>query len=340
VALVIVFDTSGDDDPVTTSDWVLAVGAMLLMLLLAAWASWRVLLLLARRYTAKRFSELQLALGAYWALITAFTLAIVLLLSFEERTAYSMEWLGLAILVQWLFWRWLQRGALWLALRRPPPPLGTLLLLRVFKPSERSEAFIDRFLARWRFACPVWMIAGPDLAGAYMEPDEFFAYLGRRLHERFITNAGEVPGRLAAMDNARDPDGRFRVNELFCADTTWQPAVLSLIDSASVVLLDLREYTPQRAGTRFELEALLRHAPLHKVLVVVDAHERLDDIRHEIESIWQAVTNDTPCTSRAPSLQLVRLASGSDAEMLGLFRAAAAAAARSAAISQEVTPER
>ena len=46
VALVIVLDTSGDDDPVTPSDWILAVGAMLLMLmlLLAAWASWRMLL--------------------------------------------------------------------------------------------------------------------------------------------------------------------------------------------------------------------------------------------------------------------------------------------------------
>jgi hypothetical protein len=91
VALVIVLDTSGDDDPVTPSDWILAVGAMLLMLLMllvAAWASWR-------------------------------------------------------------------------------------MLLRVFKPSERSEAFIDRFLARWRFAGPVWMIAGPDLAGAFMEPTNF-----------------------------------------------------------------------------------------------------------------------------------------------------------------------
>ena len=313
---------------------------MLLMLLLAAWASWRMLLRLAWRYTAKRFSELQLALGAYWALITAFALAIVLLLSFEERTAHSMEWLGLAILLLWQLWRWLQRAALWLALRRPAPLLGALLLLRVFKPSERSEAFIDRFLARWRFAGPVWMIAGPDLAGAFLEPDEFFAYLGRRLHERFITNPAELPSQLAAMDNARDPDGRFRVNELFCANTTWQPAVLALIDRASVVLLDLREYTRHRAGTRFELEELLRRAPLHKVLVIVDANHPLDEIRQEIESIWQAIGGGSPATTGAPLLQMVRLARGSDAEMLGLFRAAAAAAARTTEMDQDEASKR
>ena len=49
------------------------------------------------------------------------------------------------------------------------PPRSPLLLLRVFKPSGRSEAFMDRFLARWRFAAPVWMIGGPDLAAEVID---------------------------------------------------------------------------------------------------------------------------------------------------------------------------
>jgi hypothetical protein len=101
------------------------------------------------------------------------------------------------------------------------------------------------------------MIAGPDLAGAYMEPDEFFAYLRRTLHERFINDSDKLNEALLNLDQTRDPDGRFRVNELFCANTTWQATVLSLIDRAAVVMLDLREYTKQRAGTRFELAHLL-----------------------------------------------------------------------------------
>ena len=312
------------DDPLTASDWGWGVLTLMVLTAVAAYASWRMLMRLARRYNDKCFSELQLALGAYWALITAFTLAVVLFMSFEQRTGASMEWLGLGILLCWWLWRWLQRVALWLVLRRCPEPLGALLLLRVFKPSDRSEAFTDRFLAHWRFAAPVWMIAGPDLAGAYMEPDEFFAYLRRRLHERFITNPAGLADRLAAMDNVRDPDGRFRVNELFCANTTWQPSVQALIDQAGVVLLDLREYTPQRAGTRFELAELLRRAPLHKVLVVVSVHDDAVLIQREIEAIWQQV--GVPAGGVAPALQLISLGEGSDAEMRGLFRAAASAA--------------
>lgn len=326
--LGVVLDTS-PDAALTARDWAWGLAALAMMMVVAGYAAWRMLMRLARRYNDKCFSEQQLALGAYWALITSFTLALVLLLSFEQRTAYSMEWLGLLILVFWLVWRWLQRAALWLARRGAAQPLGALLLLRVFKPSERSEAFTDRFLARWRFAGPVWMIAGPDLAGAYMEPDEFFAYLRRRLHERFVTDPATLPDRLAKMDNGRDPDGRFRVNELFCANTTWQPAVLSLIDRAGVVLLDLREYTSQRAGTRFELGELLRRVPLRKVLVLVSAHDDAAQIQREIEAIWQQVGAEAAAGVPAPCLQLISLGHGSDAEMLGLFRAAARGACTS-----------
>jgi hypothetical protein len=324
---------SSTDDALTASDWVWGGLALTGMTAVASYASWRMLMRLARRYNDKCFSELQLALGAYWALITSFTLAVVLFLSFEQRTGASMEWLGLGILVCWWLWRWLQRGALWLVLRRRPEPLGALLLLRVFKPSDRSEAFTDRFLAHWRFAAPVWMIAGPDLAGAYMEPDEFFAYLRRRLHERFITDPTGLADRLATMDNERDPDGRFRVNELFCANSTWQPTVQALIDKAGVVLLDMREYTSQRAGTRFELAELLRRVPLHKVLVVVGAKDDATLIQREIEAIWQQVGG--AASGVAPALQLISLGEGSDAEIRGLFRAAARAATSAAQRSAE-----
>ncbi|MES2839667.1 MAG: hypothetical protein V4794_05270 [Pseudomonadota bacterium] len=319
-------DPSPDAELAGWADWVLALLVIAALLGAAAFASWRMLLRLARRYADKRFSELQLALGAYWALITAFSLTLVLLLSFDERTGASMEWLGLAMLIVWVVWRLLLRLALRLAVRRAPAPLGPLLLLRVFKPSSRSEAFTDRFLARWRFAAPVWMIAGPDLAGAYMEPDEFFAFLRRRLHERFITHADQLPQALAAMDNARDPDGRFRVSELFCANTTWQATVLALIERAGVVMLDLREYTPERAGTHFELEALLRRAPLNKVLLVVGPHDKLPQLQAGIDTIWQAVAGQRAVAELPATLNIVQIGSGSDAEMWGLFRAAAAAA--------------
>lgn len=325
VWVLVLFDDSPDTEP-TLQDWLLAAGASVVLLGIAAYGSWRMLMRLARRYTERKFSEQQLALGAYWALVTSYVAAAVLMLSFEQRTQHSMEWLGTAILVSWLLWRVAQRVALRWTVRRAPQPLGALLLLRVFKPSERSEAFTDRFLARWRFAGPVWMIAGPDLAGAYLEPDEFFAYLQRSLHQRFITDADKLKQAMLTLDQTRDPDGRCRVHELFCANTSWQATVLSMIDQAAVVMLDLREYNDQRAGTRFELEALLRRAPLEKVLVVVGKDDDSQHIGQEIAAIWQDMAGQRQETNTPNSLQVLSVGEGTDAEMRGLFCAAAQAA--------------
>jgi len=311
----------GSDSPEHWTGLVLEVLVLLLVVAISVAVGWRMLLRIARRYARKRFSEVQLALGTYWGLLTLFMLAAVMLLSFEEKTGGVMEWFGLLVILLWLAWRVAQRLALRWAVRRAAPPRPALLLLRVFKPSQRSEAFIDRFLARWRFAAPVWMIAGPDLAGALMEPDEFFAYLRRKLAERFVSDAGQIPQRMAELDGTRDPDGRFRVSELFCANTTWQPAVLAMIEGAGVIVLDLREYTASRAGTRYELQQLLSRAPLERVLFLTDEAGDAPQLRAAIDDAWQAVGRRA-----GQSVNIVQLRSESDAELDGLFRLAAGSA--------------
>lgn len=324
-----------DDDsagPPTASDWALFVLAVLALLLPAVWAGRRMLTRLARRYGEKRFSELQLALAAYWGVVTAFGLAMASLAAFDDKMAQSAgvgEWLAIVLLLAWWLWRLALRVVLWWITRRAPPPPGPLLFLRVFKPSSRSEAFTDRLLARWRFVAPTWMIAGPDLAGAYMEPDEFFAYLERRLAERYITREDEIPARLAALDGARDPDGRFRVNDLYCANTTWKATVLALMQQAGVVLLDLREYGSHRAGTRFELTELLRRAPLEKVLLMTDAAQDLPSLQREVHTLWAEVAAGRADAGRPAPLRLLQL-DDSDAALQGLIAALSNAAGRSA----------
>ena len=318
--IAVALDDGSSDDMGSWIEILLAVGLLLALTALSAWVAWRSLLRISRRYTKKRFSELQLALGSYWGLMTLIVLACVMALAFEEKTGAAMEWVGLFVVLQWLAWRVAQRLALRWAVRRAEPARPSLLLLRVFKPSGRSEAFMDRFLARWRFAAPVWMIAGPDLAGALMEPDEFFAYLRRSLADRFISDAGQIPERLAGLDGERDPDGRFRVSELFCANSTWKPVVLAMIDRAGVILLDLREYSAGRAGTRFELLELLRGAPLERVLFLSDEAGDAPQLRGIIDEAWQAVGRRSGQTVR-----IVQLQGETDAELDGLFRMAAQA---------------
>jgi hypothetical protein len=326
VALGASFD-EGDDTPVTTEDWLWAGLFLLGMLAAAGAAAWRMLLRLARRYDQRRFSDQQMALHAYWALVTAYCGGLVLVISFDERTGAAMQWMAAVVLVAWTGWRGLERLALWLARRRAPKPCGALLMLRVFKPSSRSEAFTDRFLSRWRFAGPTWMIAGPDLAGGHLEPDEFFAFLDGRLRERFIIDPAEIPARLQALDSDRDPDGRCRVHELFCSNATWRATVLALMDHAGAVLLDLREYHPGRLGTRFELEAVLQRVPLSRLIVLIGAGDDPAPVRAEIADAWRLV-DPRQRQDHDPSLTLLSVGSGSAAEMHGLMAAVSTAAVR------------
>ncbi len=327
-----IFDDGSDAGLPSARDWALFALAVAGLLLPALWAGRRMLMRLARRYGEKRFSELQLALAAYWGMVTAFALALASMAAFDDKMANAAgvgEWLAIVLLLAWWLWRLALRFVLWWATRRAPPPTGPLLFLRVFKPSSRSEAFTDRLLARWRFVAPTWMIAGPDLAGAYMEPDEFFAYLQRKLGERYITREGEIPARLTALDGARDPDGRFRVNDLYCANTTWKATVLALMEHAGVVLLDLREYGSHRTGTRFELTELLRRAPLHKVLLIIDAAQDLPSLQREVQSLWAEVAGERADAARPAPLRLLQL-DDSDAALQGLIAALSDAAGSAA----------
>lgn len=327
-AIAAAFDDSDSNAPLTAADWWQAAWGLPLLLAIAAWCAWRLLLRLARRYGEKRFSDVALAHSAYWSLVSAFTASAVLLVSFEERTGGLMEWVALAVFLLWWMWRAVQRRVVAALARQASARGPALLVLRVFKPSARSESFMDRLLARWRFVGPTWMIAGPDLAGAFMEPDEFFVWLRRRLRERLIARADEVPERLAALDNARDPDGRFRVSELFCADSTWKPAVLALMDRADVVLLDLREFTPERAGTHFELVQLLRRAELRKVRVLVGAGDAMPELDAALQAAWREAGRTTLAGTAAPRLRVLTLDQRSDVQVktLALVLARAAAA--------------
>ena len=68
----------------------------------------------------------------------------------------------------------------------------------------------------------------------------------------------DVDAHIAAFDLARDHDGRYRVNECYCHDTTWQAALAALVDRSDVVLMDLRGFKARNAGCAHELAVLAR----------------------------------------------------------------------------------
>lgn len=249
----------------TIGAWPTIIGMALLPWPLLAWPVWRLGQWLAQAYRNKRFSDLGYLLAAYW---------FVILVASALPAVEGAGWLGFTQLLPWL---WLPLlGALlprWLAPEGAPP---TLLVLRVFQQDAAVETLFDRVIERWRLAGNTVLIAGTDLISRTLDPDDLFTFLGGRLGERFIATPAQVPQRLAEFDLQPDPDGRYRVNECYCFDGTWQAALVALVQRADVVLMDLRGFQAKNAGCRHELGVLSQEANVQRVVLLHD--ERTDRV--------------------------------------------------------------
>lgn len=247
------------------------VGAwgVLFIVVLAPWLvlSWPLYALarkLAQAYRLKRFSDLTYLLGMYWLVVVV------------ASALPGLQSVGLASLAQLLPWLWIplaqQLFQPWLSPRTPP---AKLLVLRVFQQDQQVERLFDRVIERWRLTGNTMMIAGTDLISRTIDPDELFAFIDGRLAQRFIADQTQLATRLAGFDDAPDPDGRYRINECYCFDTTWQAALAALIRMSDVVLMDLRGFQPHNAGCRHELAELSSATRLRRVIVLYDERTAL-----------------------------------------------------------------
>lgn len=224
---------------------------------------WLLLRWIGAAYRAKRLSDQSLSLGALWLL---FALSDSIGLAFE-----GAPWV-LSGLVAFAAYR----VTVAVALRRLRAPGrddahgARLLVLRVFALGARSERLFEAVAARWRQVGSVQLIAGPDLATTTVEPHEFLEFLSGRLSGLFIEDARALERRMHDLDLEPDRDGRFRVNEFFCFEDTWQQVLRRLVGETDAVLMDLRGFAPEHAGCRVELRALAERVPLERVTFVVD----------------------------------------------------------------------
>jgi len=253
------------------AQWVLAGPGLdtgfVLLALPIGWLAWWRLRRVAQAYEAKRFSDAQLLLRTWWLLVVAVE-AVDLVNAHPDAV---LPVLGTAVLSLAAFAPLLNAALRRAAAVAGRPPPRTLLVLRVFGDTARSEALFDRVAARWRWFGPVTMIAAPDVAARTVDPGDFLRFATGDIASSFITTQADLERRLAVLDTAPDPDGRYRVNEFCCRDSSWQATVVQLIERADAVVMDLRGYGPQRAGCAFELGELARRRRPEQVVLLVDA---------------------------------------------------------------------
>jgi hypothetical protein len=203
-----------------------------------------------------------------------------------------------------------------------------LLFLRVFALGKRAEQLFTSVANSWRYAGSICLITGPDLATATLAPHNLLDYLARRLRRLFIDSPEAVEQRMATLDLAPDPDGRYRVNEFFCYEDTWQMALSRLASKDVVVLSDLRQFSPQNAGCVYGIEELVRRVPLERVLFVVDDLTDERFLRQTAQRAWTALEPDSPNRrTPAPPLRLFHCTGGGAGDSDHLLQALAQAVA-------------
>jgi hypothetical protein len=249
---------------------------------------WWLLRWLGRAYRAKRMSDQALTVDALWLMfgvLQSFTLA------FE-----GWGWIFTGLVAFGVY-----KTVTWLGFARIRGSGGaeqgmhpTLLLLRVFALGKRSERLFDSVSKRWLRAGSIGMIAGPDLVTSTVEPHEFLDFVGGRLSRRFIESEADMSQCLQRRDVYPDPDGRYRVNEFFCRQDTWQMTMRRLAADSDVVLMDLRSFSPGNQGCLWELQQLLNGTPLERVLLVVDETTDQAFLEEQLHALWSQVPADSP----------------------------------------------
>ena len=254
----------------------LAVPLFLLGLLVVPlgglWAAWRAVRWLGRAYEEKRFSDAQVQVGSWLLCLTAIS-SLAVLGAFRQQPGPWGPLLLAATAAAVATYLWgLRRLQPWQAPR-------SLLLLRVFSHDERGEKLLDETAFRWRFIGPIHMIGGPDMAQQSLEPHELVSFIRGQVQEQFVVTREQLAQRLQTLDEAPDPDRRFRVNELFCQGEIWKTAVRALARRCDVVLLDLRGFTAQRGGTAHEIGLLAMMGLLGNTVCLIDAQTDLQAVR-------------------------------------------------------------
>lgn len=287
------------------------------IVLACAVLAWLLLRRSARRYQAKLSSDQMFTLDSWWLLVTALEVLLQIAGSGVSGFWLLMAFVGYKIA--------LNLGLRHFDLANQPGKPQSMLLLRVFGHARRARTLADQVGQTWRHAGPINMIGGTDLATALLEPDELMMFWSGKLRQGFVAGPTDLESRLRNLDEQRDPDGRYRVNEFFCHDNTWRATVHALAQRSSVVLMDLRGFGKANRGCEFELGLLLDEVPLGRVVLLVDRSTRMEDLEPLLHSAWGRLSASSPNRElEEPVLHLFRVEDSGKALrplLLGLFAA-------------------
>ena len=251
---------------------------------------WKIARLIATRYRARQLSDRSLLIDSMW-LVFACMYAMWLLMG-------GLAWIA-TLPVAYIVYK------LILFVTRPNSAQADrshgLTFLRVFSLGRRSEALLDELSKTWRYLGSIQLISGPDVAHSTVQPHQFLDFLSGKLARHFVGDRHSLDRSLAERDFSRDPDGRFRINSLFCHEDAWQPALPHFVAEGDTVLMDLRSFSPANNGCIHELKFLAQQIPLEHCLFIIDDTTDEAFIEHTLGEELNKLPPSSPNAGRSPA---------------------------------------
>jgi hypothetical protein len=282
----------------TFGSWLIGLLVFGILLIPVAIIGLSILPIIARFYRRKAISDQTLLIASWWLIFTSW---VILLAASSAGTR------GLIGLIAWLA----ALGVLLVALRlaesgRASGRPAKLLLLRVFG-EQGSDRVLTGLERDWRHLGSIQLLGGPDLATATLEPHEFLDYVTGRLARRFVKNESDVTAAMENTDWAADPDGRYRVNEIYCQDGMWRLAFSKLARESDVVLMDLRGFSRANRGVIFELGHLINNLEVARVTLLADDTTDMVTLQEVVAEAWEGMDTRSPNYGRPNEIPVYRL---------------------------------
>jgi hypothetical protein len=225
-----------------------------------------------------------------WGFLTLYFLLVSGSALYVEAT--WLPWtLGLALL---LYIAALHTGLGLARIKRAGKSGRRLLLLRTFSKDRNRENLLDSLDDRWRRIGRIDLITGTDLAVRTLAGRMLEAFLLRRVDDQFLKTREEVNRRLEHLRSDIEGDVRYPVNSVSCYESAWQHALGQLVPESDVLLMDLRGFTMENRGCRFELIYVVQRVGLRRVIVLVDRRTDVDALTRTAQGAWEELPSDSP----------------------------------------------
>ncbi|MBQ0957799.1 hypothetical protein KAK06_02405 [Ideonella sp. 4Y11] len=134
----------------------------------------------------------------------------------------------------------------------------------------------------------------------------------QQVERQFLRSPADVTARLQHLEVwPRQLDLSFRSLPMMCHDDVWKTAVSQAAQVSSAVLMDLRGYSADRQGCRYEVAFLLDTVPLAQIVFLADPPD-VERIQALILECWRTLGAASPNRAAAAPPVTVYLASAQD----------------------------